>query len=639
MNIAEVQLNGKAISFGYDDKRIGLAVSGLKAKDHLLTIDYRTRPQKALYFLGWQDDLAGNEQVWSQGQGQNNSHWIPSFEDLKRKMTYTLRFQAPQGYTLLSNGVLNKEESNPDQGTWVYEQKQPISGYLLALAVGKYREYKQTSALGTPLLQYLYPGDSASYQATFGSTKKVFDLLSESIGVSYPFENYKEVPVFDFLYAGMENASCTLFSDQYITDSLALPEESYLRVQAHELAHQWWGNLVTEQSGADHWLHEGFATFYAQEVERQIRGEDWYHWYMLDKALQLEKAKGESLLNPKASSLTFYEKGAWALTLLKEKLGVRQFRSSLARVLEKYRFRNLSVADFLEEIDWNSPGERKRFEETWLNTEEFPADEVEAWLAPKDKEIKSFYLLKNRLGNEKDSVHRLNLIREQWNKFAHPPHRFFMLSEYPEAFSVELLTAGLSVVQADESEYGRRLRRAIVTAIEQIPAKHYGLLKDQLASPDPITREIAMVRLWVQFPEKRREVLEAAESRRIGGEDRFLITRTALYLLSAEEREESVKAYNELMNYLKTNYNGDTRLYACTTLLSILPNPPTELLSALLELSVHHRWQIRTQAGRVLMSRLGDEEIRKWYEKALPLRSEREQKRLTELLELSKTQP
>ena len=639
MEIMEVMLNGRSHDFSFDGKRAGISIRRLVPAEHRLTISYKAKPTKALYFLGWKDELDGNEQIWTQGQGQNNSHWVPSFEDLSQKMTYTFQIKAPVGYTLLSNGVLNKEKSKPALGEWTYEQKQPISAYLLALALGKYKEYQLLGKGGIPLFQYLYPSDSTLYRNTYGSTLKVFEILEEEIGIPYPFDNYKEVPVFDFLYAGMENASCTIFSDQFVTDSHVFSEEEYLRVQAHELAHQWWGNLVTEKSGSDHWLHEGFATYYAQQVERRIRGEEWYDWYMLGKALQLEKAESQSLLDSAASSLTFYEKGAWALTMLKNQLGDEGFKTGLSRVLKKYRFRNISVQDFLSEIPWASTEEQNAFEAEWLASEIFPMTSVEAWLKRRNSKVKTFLALRSQLESEVDSMQRLDKLIKSWNEHHEPEIRYFLLLQYPKMLPDEMLLQALQKTDSSGREYEARLRRELINAIELIPEDFFLLFKSQLSDVDLVIREVALVRLWLQFPEKRKEILQASFGPRQRGDDRFVITRTALGLLSEEEIKEAQLLYNSLLEFLKSDKNGDTRLYASTTLISILPDPPEVLLETLIELSIHHRWQIRTQAGRVLLNQLGNKEVRTWYEKALPKRSEREQKRLAELLELSKSQP
>lgn len=149
-------------------------------------------------------------------------------------------------------------------------------------------------------------------EPTYRYTKHIFDFLENEIGVAYPWQNYKQVPVQDFLYAGMENTTCTIFSNQYVIDSTAFVDKNYVNVNAHELAHQWFGNLVTETSSEHHWLHEGFATFYAYLAEKEIFGDDHYYWQLLETANALQRFSGddggEAIRNPNAGSLTFMKR-------------------------------------------------------------------------------------------------------------------------------------------------------------------------------------------------------------------------------------------------------------------------------------------------------------------------------------------
>lgn len=157
--------------------------------------------------------------------------------------------------------------------------------------------------------------------------------------MSYPWQNYKQVPVKDFLYAGMENTTLTVFSEAFVVDSIGFNDRNYVNVNAHEMAHQWFGNLVTETEGTHHWLHEGFASYYALLAEKEIFGSDYYYWKLYNTAEQLkqlsDEGKGESVVNPNASSLTFYEKGAWALHILKELIGEEAFKSAVKKLFAK----------------------------------------------------------------------------------------------------------------------------------------------------------------------------------------------------------------------------------------------------------------------------------------------------------------
>src|SRR5699024_1837491 len=121
-------------------------------------------------------------------------------------------------------------------------------------------------------------------------------------------------------------------------DSIGFIDHNFVNVNAHELAHQWFGDLVTEKSSASHWLQEGFASYYALLAQRKIFGDDYFYFKLYQSAKKLkarsDKGKGQSLLNPKANSLTFYKKGAWALFVLNEKLGDAAFKRGIKAYLK-----------------------------------------------------------------------------------------------------------------------------------------------------------------------------------------------------------------------------------------------------------------------------------------------------------------
>ena len=145
----------------------------------------------------------------------------------------------------------------------------------------------------------------------------------------------------------MENTSLTIFSDAFVVDSIGYFDRNYVNVNAHELAHQWFGNLITETNSQHHWLHEGFATYYALLAERQIFGEHYFYHKLYEYAESLKQAsdsgKGEKLLKENASSLTYYQKGAWALFMLNSIVGEDIFDQAVQNFLNKYAYENVTT--------------------------------------------------------------------------------------------------------------------------------------------------------------------------------------------------------------------------------------------------------------------------------------------------------
>ena len=268
MRFENISLNGKSIDYKNDGKKLIIYNKFKPSENNMLSFIFFAAPKKAMYFVGWENDA--RNQIWTQGQGKYTSHWLPSIDNMNDKIEFDLTFAAPKGYEVISNGKLISKSENSSYNLWKYDMLKPMSSYLVALVVGEYSKKVEISKSGIPLEMYYYPEDSLKAEPTYRYTKEVFDFLEEEIGVAYPWQNYKQVPVHDFLYAGMENTSCTIFSDAFMIDNTAFIDKNYVNVNAHELAHQWFGDLVTETSGTHHWLQEGFATYYALLAERDM---------------------------------------------------------------------------------------------------------------------------------------------------------------------------------------------------------------------------------------------------------------------------------------------------------------------------------------------------------------------------------
>jgi aminopeptidase N len=259
------------------------------------------------------------------------------------------------------------------------------------LAIGNFEKQTATTKSGTPLEFYIDKNDHSKLEPTYRYSKELFDYLEDEIGVKYPWGVYRQVPVRDFLYAGMENTTSTIFSQDFVVDEIGFNDRNYVNVNAHELAHQWFGNLITAQSSKHHWLQEGFATYYALLAERHLFGDDYFYEALNEYAEQLqEAAKTDTIpvLNEKASSLTFYKKGAWALHVLREDIGTKNFNKSVKKYLKIYQYKNVNTDDFLHIVQQISGYDVSKFKKIWLETPGF------------DRNLAQQYLLKNQFIRE-----------------------------------------------------------------------------------------------------------------------------------------------------------------------------------------------------------------------------------------------
>ena len=263
MELSNVMINDELVKFNNYGKTLDL-FEGFKKGKNKLTFQYNAKPKQTIYFTGTDDNL----QIWTQGQGKYTSHWLPSFDDVNEKVIFNLSVKFQNGYNIISNGVfknVNHKRNGYENGfsKYNFQMQQPMSSYLVMLAIGNFEKQTATTKYGTPLEFYLDKNDVSKFESTYRYSIELFDYLEQEIGVKYPWGIYRQVPVRDFLYAGMENTTSTIFSQDFVVDSIGFNDRNYVNVNAHELAHQWFGNFITAQSGKHHWLQEGFATYYA----------------------------------------------------------------------------------------------------------------------------------------------------------------------------------------------------------------------------------------------------------------------------------------------------------------------------------------------------------------------------------------
>ncbi|HMB99586.1 MAG TPA: hypothetical protein VKN14_00970, partial [Flavobacteriaceae bacterium] len=198
MKFDYVKLNGEQIEFKNDLNKIWFKHNFKPQKIYNISFYYEAFPKKAMYFVGWDkenivtssDSLQTNciekKQIWTQGQGKYTSNWLPSIDDMNEKIEFDLKVNFDSAYEVIANGKLTDKQINESITTWHFDMQQPMSSYLVALAIGKYNKKIETSKSGIPLEMYYYPEDSNKVEPTYRYTKDIFDFLEDEIGFSYP---------------------------------------------------------------------------------------------------------------------------------------------------------------------------------------------------------------------------------------------------------------------------------------------------------------------------------------------------------------------------------------------------------------------------------------------------------------------
>ena len=352
ITIKEAKLNGKEIRYKSDAGGFSFFPDkSLKwgAKDSL-AITYEAYPRKGIYFIGWSDpNNISRKQIWTQGQGIDNRHWFPCYDTPNDKLLTEVYVKFDKNYKVLSNGVKLTEKDNKDgTKTWHYKMNHPHQTYLVMLGIGKYEIKESKSKSGVPMYSWYYPEWKNRVEWTYKYNEKIFDFLESEIGVPYQWESYSQIPVQDFMFGAMENTTATLFGDFFEVDSRSYNDRNYVSVNAHELAHQWFGDFVSARSGNSHWLQESFATHYNVLAERECFGQDHFDWQRrqaANAAIGVQDKK--SISHSETSSTLIYQKGSQVLEMLKYVVGREGYNKSIKRYLLAHKYDNVDSDDLL----------------------------------------------------------------------------------------------------------------------------------------------------------------------------------------------------------------------------------------------------------------------------------------------------
>jgi len=327
-------------------KEVSGNVSFKKGNPVQLLISYSAKPMAgAIYFIGWRPEEAGKrKEIWA-----HRPHgWLPYLE---ARITTDMYFTFDKKYNVFSNGErLEVTENKDGTQTWHYAMKKNHPYFSTALVIGDY-EYKTSKTKGgTPLEFWYYTGMDDRVAVTYKYTGEMFDFFEKELGVSYPYPLYREAPVIDYMYGAMETTTSTIFGDYMLIGPRAWWQRNYVNVNAHELAHQWFGNYISHFVNRDVWLTESFGTYYAKLFEKHIYGEDYYQNIRNDEMAQALEASTKNNFPVGGSQggvQRIYQKGSLVLDMLRDVLGEEGFHQSIRHYLEKFGFNSAETNDFI----------------------------------------------------------------------------------------------------------------------------------------------------------------------------------------------------------------------------------------------------------------------------------------------------
>src|ERR687885_391812 len=365
LNIQSVQVEGTPQPFDYDGEQLHIRlINPTEAgKEIKIAIAYSVeKPQRGLYFIVPNQHYPNKPtQVWTQGEDEDSRFWFPCFDYPGQLATSEIRVKVPKRFIAISNGeLITTEEAGEDKiYHWLQQQVHPT--YLMTLAVGDFAEIREEGK-GKPVPYYEERGLEEAPRRSMGKTPRMIEFFSEKFGYPYPFPKYAQVCVDDFIFGGMENTSTTLLTDRCLLDErAALDNQRTESLVAHELAHQWFGDLVVIKHWSHAWIKEGMASYSEVFWTEQEYGADDAAYYLLGEARSYFSEDSSRYRRPIVTHVYreaielydrhLYEKGACVYHMIRTELGDDLFWKAIHTFVQDNAHQTVETIDLLRAIE------------------------------------------------------------------------------------------------------------------------------------------------------------------------------------------------------------------------------------------------------------------------------------------------
>lgn len=344
------------LKFTYDKKKVKVTLDkAYSEKDtlHYVIAYMTTDPEKGLYFITPTETFPNKRyEVWSQGEGEDNRYWFPCYDYPNDMATTEMYVTVSSRYQTISNGVLKNKFDKLNYTTWHWANDKPHVSYLVMLGIGNW-DTISTSWDGIPVISYVPPGRKSWGENSYRQTADIMKFFSEYIGFRYPWGEFRQVAVQDFIYGGMENTGAVVLFEGSVYDEKTEPDYSATGLVAHELAHQWWGDVVTCKNWNEMWLNESFATYFQCLYKEHQLGKDEFDYNIFsngNNAIKADSTSRKPIYIRDGLTTNTYDKGSVVLNMLRNMIGDDKFRKTMNLYITKNQFKPVVTKDLVDAL-------------------------------------------------------------------------------------------------------------------------------------------------------------------------------------------------------------------------------------------------------------------------------------------------
>jgi aminopeptidase N len=374
MAVSAVSVGGQPVAFKHQADRLHIPIpASATAGDELqATVTYSGLPREGLRLI---NNIHGERSIFSENWPNRARQWLPTLDHPSDKATGEFIVTAPAHYQVVANGVLLEElDLGGDLRRTHWKQSVPIASWLYALGVARFSVHHYAVVRGVPQQVWVFPQDrERAYQIFELTGRRAFEFFSDQIG-PYPYEKLAHVQAAG-LGGGTEHASAIFYGEKGVASGRA--------PVVHEVAHQWWGDAVTEKDWDDVWLSEGFATYFTHLYTERFDGRDAFVRNLrgdVQTILTAQKAAPDQpVIHRNLSDMSrvlnrfVYQKGGWVLHMLRGTIGTEKFWDGVREYYARFRDRNASTDDFRQVMERASGTQLTWFFDQWLKRPGMPA--------------------------------------------------------------------------------------------------------------------------------------------------------------------------------------------------------------------------------------------------------------------------